>query len=240
MPTSIDLIIDRQIRRWDIERHAPRTGDERDLAPARQPVITVSRQHGTSGVKIAAELASRFQYTLLHRDMIDRMCQSTGISRRLFEALDEHSRSEVTIWFDSMLAGKYFGADDYAKALLKVLYTIAELGGVVVVGRGSNFIVGLDRGFHVRITAPREVRIRQLMARKGIFEKEATREVDTCDHERAEFIRKMCHRPADDPLGYDLIVNEAGLSVEGIVGLLETAAREKLERVRSRARTSVG
>jgi cytidylate kinase len=235
MPGSIDLIIDRQFRRWDYELRKSRGSVEAaDPPPAHRPVITISRQHGTHGTRVAAELANRFEYTLLHRDVIDRMCASTGISRRLMEALDEHSRSELTNWFDSMLAGKYVSAGDYVAALLKTVYSIAQLGGVVVVGRGANFIVGPERGFHARVVAPREDRIRALTMRKEISVKEAAREVDERDHERASFARRLFGRSVDDPLAYDVTINQEGLSPEALARILASAAREKLERLRVR------
>ena len=67
----------------------------------------------------------------LVRDIIDRICESTDYSRRLLEALDEHSQSQLTTWVQSMLAGRYVDEGDYVRALLKTIYSIARLGGVV-------------------------------------------------------------------------------------------------------------
>jgi cytidylate kinase len=236
MHTSIELLIDRQLRRWELERKVASNAGER-AAPraALQPVITVSRQHGSSGAFIAAKLAERFNYTLLHRDMLDRMCESTGYGRRLLESLDEHTRSQLAVWFESMFQGKYMDRSDYIAALFKTVYSIAQLGGVVVVGRGANFIVGLQRGFHIRVVAPREVRIRALMVRRGLPEKDAAREVATVDHERAEFMRKVFGRSVDDPLGYDLVINHVTLSLDTVVSLVAAAALEKFEKLRLNA-----
>src|SRR5437762_5000269 len=157
MGSSIDSIIDRQLRRWEHERQAFRaTGPEPRPRPEIQPVITVSRHHGSSGSEIAAGLAERFGYTLLHRDIIDRMSEDAGLTRRLLESFDEHAPAELTSWFDSILVGTYVDASDYVRALLRVVHSVAQLGGAVVVGRGANFIIGPERGFHARIVAPRE------------------------------------------------------------------------------------
>ena len=76
MRGSIDSIIDRQLRRWEHERRTTRAaGPEPRPGPGFQPVITVSRQHGSSGSTIASALAERFGYTLLHRDVIERMSE---------------------------------------------------------------------------------------------------------------------------------------------------------------------
>lgn len=233
MPASIDRIIDRQLRRWDMERTIGK-GAAKPSEPVTitQPLITLSRMHGSHGAAIAARLAERFRYTLLHRDTIDRLCESTGYARRLLEVLDERSQSQVTNWFDAMLTGKYVDADDYVRALLKIIYSISQLGGVVVVGRGANFIVGPQGGFHIRVVAPREMRIRNVMERRDVIHKEAAHEVDTVDQERTEFIRRRFGHSVDDPLNYDVVVNEAETSPEAVLGWLEIAARQKFQRLR--------
>jgi cytidylate kinase len=234
MPTTIEALIDRQLRRWEHDRRTtPLRPTILETPSAIQPVITVSRQHGSRGSEIARRLADRFQYTLLHRDIIDRICAGTGYTRRLLEMLDEHARSQVTIWIESMLSGRYLDESDYVVALLKTVRSIAQLGGVIVVGRGANFIIGPQAGVHVRVVAPREERIAALMIRKNLTEADATREVETCDEERVKFIRKLFGRSPDDPLAYDLIVNESGRDLDTLVNLVASVADEKIRRLRS-------
>jgi cytidylate kinase len=233
MPGSIEALIDRQLRRWEHDRRNVRAGraSAEHFTPT-EPIITVSRHHGSHGCEVAAKLAERFGYTLLHRDLIDRIAESTGLTRRLLETLDEHSRSQITSWIDSMLWGKYLDEGDYAVGLLTTVRSIARLGGVVVVGRGANFIVGLEGGFHLRVVAPRVERIRNLMARKSLSEANATHEIETVDQERGKFIRKLFHASVDDPLAYDVVVNETGRSVETVVEIVTVAAEEKIERLK--------
>jgi len=230
--SSVDSLLDRQLLRWELERSSGRKRDTtHHETRALAPLITVSRQHGTIGAEIAHRLADHFHYTLLHRDMIERMVESTGHARRLLEALDGHTRSRIATWVESMMAGTYVDEGEYVRALLQTIYSIAELGGVVVVGRAANFIVGPDRGFHVRVVAPREVRIRAIMERSRIGEKEAAHEIDLRDRERADFVRHMFGRSLDDPLGYDVVVNADDQSAETIGRWLAAAAREKFERM---------
>jgi cytidylate kinase len=230
----IENILDRQFRKWELEKgvrvHEQGAGERTPGLAA--PVLTVSRARGAGGTALAERLAQRFGYTLLHRDVIDRICESSGHKRRVIESLDEHSRSQLKIWFDSMLQGTYVDAGDYVKALLEVIFSISHLGGVVVVGRGANFILGPDRGFHLRIVAPPEVRIGNLREQEGYSERDAVREIEKCDHERAEFARKVFGRSIDDPLGYDLVINNISISMEAATSLVAAAAQEKFERLR--------
>ena len=232
MPRSIEELIDRQLRRWEQSRRSPATGSVATVTPIiTQPIITISRQHGSRGKGLAIRLAERFQYTLLHRDVIDRISASTGHTLRLLEALDEHSRSQITTWVDAMLSGKYVDESDYAKGLLQTIHSIARLGGVVVVGRGANFIVEPGVGVHLRVVAPLEERVRHLMQWGSLTADAAAREIKEVDEERAKFVRRLFHRSVDDPVAYDMIINESGHSLETLVALATTVVEEKLARL---------
>lgn len=235
MSHSIDSIVDRQFRRWEMELSiSHQQGARRDSPAIAHPVITVSRQHGSIGSDIAARLAEHFRYTLLHRDIIDRMCQSTDYSRRLLETLDGHAQSQLTNWVTAMLAGRFVDESDYVRALLETVYSIARLGGVVVVGRGSNFIVGLERGFHIRVVAPRETRAEHLMQRSGLSRKDALHEIESIDRHRAEFVRRTFGRSTDDPLAYDVVVNAVSAPAAATAEWLAAASIQKFERMRAR------
>jgi cytidylate kinase len=228
---AIDRIVDRQVRRWEIERAARRDAGGESHAAAVGRVLTVSRQRGARGGQLAARLAERLGFTLLHRDVIDRICASSGHARRIIELLEGHARSRLELWFESVLRGRDVDTNDYVKALLKVIFTVSELGGVVVVGRGSNFILGPDRGFHVRVIAPRDERVRALMERGQRGARDAVREVERADRERAAWVRRALGRDIDDPLGYDLVLNTHERPLEEAATLLALAARLKFERL---------
>lgn len=235
MPT-IEGIINRQLRRWELEKviRAGQAHEEEPKSPL-QPVITVSRQRGSGGSIVAERVAERFHYTLLHRDLINRICASAGTVRRIVESLDEHVKPQLTSWFESILGTKYLDRSDYLKHLVETITSIAQLGGVVVVGRGANFIIGPEWGFHVRVVAPREVRAQRLMARDDKPEKDALRDVETSDRDRAEFIRKVYSRDINEPSAYDLMINTAHLPIESATSLVANAAMDKFERIKRAA-----
>jgi len=225
---SIEALIDRQLRRWEMEKRAREAQPAHERAgPPVHPVITVSRERGCGGGRVAALVARQFDYTLLHHDVIDRICRSSGIRRSIVAALDEHARSQVDIWCDAMLGQRYADADDYVRMLLQTIRSVAELGGAVVVGRGSNFVIGPERGLHVRVVAPREWRIRRLVEHARMNERSAAQEVAARDRERAEFIRKVYSRDIADPTAYDLVINTGAMAFEAAANVIEAAAREK-------------
>lgn len=234
--SSVQAIIDRQLRRWELERAARAAEPRRDKPGAPlHPVITVSRQRGSGGSRIAELLARRFDYTLLHRDVIDRICNSSGIRRSIVASLDEHARSQFAVWCEAIVQQRYADSSDYVRFLLETIRSVADLGGVVVVGRGANFVIGPERGLHVRVVAPREQRIQCLVDHARLSPRQAGREVDARDHERAEFVRKVFHHDIADAGGYDLVVNTGALALPQVVDLVAAAASAKFERLRAEA-----
>jgi len=69
--------------------------------------------------------------------------------------------------------------------------------------------------------------------RDGLTEREAQREIEKTDRERAEWIRRVFGRDIDDPLGYDIIINQLSISMESATSLVAAAAQEKFERMRT-------
>ncbi len=230
--TSIEQIIDRQVRRWELQKsfeetHSSSTG-------ARQmpkPLITISRQHGTGGTLMAEKIAQRFNYTLLDRDIVDRICAESGYKKRIVESLDEHSKSQLQVWVESIITGMQVDLGDYIHHLLQIIYSVSRLGGVVVVGRAANFLIGKNRGFHTRVVGSREFRITNLVQSQKISAEEAERDMERLDRQRADFVRQMTQMDIDDPLGYDLVINNEFVSTDSAVNLLATAAMDKFEQL---------
>jgi len=226
---SIDAIINRQLLRWELEK---KQATEKPAAKAPPPqVVTVSRQAGSRGTFLASRLADELGFTRLHRETIDAICQTSGYRRRIVENLDERFRGDLDVMVEGMITGQSVDHGDYARHLFQVVLSMARLGGVVLVGRGGNFILGPRRGFHIRVVAPREQRIVNLVTYKSVTREVAASEADRVDRERKELIAKLFDRDIDDPRHYDLVINLAFIELEAMVEPTIAAIRSKLARL---------
>ena len=108
---------------------------------------------------------------------------------------------------------------------------MARLGGVLLVGRAGNFILGPLRGFHIRVIAPREQRIANLMKYKQLDKEQATAEADRADNERRQLVSKLFGQDIDDPKHYDLVLNLAFVDVEEMVQPISSAIKAKFARL---------
>jgi cytidylate kinase len=229
--TSIDeALINRQILKWETEKKLTS-----DAAPVLErpvvPIVTISRQSGSRGSYFGSRLAQRLGYQRLHRDAIDAICSSSGYVKRIVESLDDHHRSELALLVEGFLSGQMVDHADYFRHLYHVVHSMSRLGGVVLMGRGGNFILGPRYGFHMRITCPREHRIENLMKYRNCSIKDAKDQIERSDHERRQFISRLFKADIDDPLQYDLVVNTALMDVEDLVETASLALKAKMNKL---------
>jgi cytidylate kinase len=106
---------------------------------------------------------------------------------------------------------------DTAETILR----LAELGNVVLIGRGANVITsGLEHVFHVRLVAPLENRLESVQQSRHMSAKEALAFIQTEDKGRRRYLKKYFHKNIDDPLLYHLVINTGVMPQDQAVGVL--------------------
>ncbi len=227
--TSINAIINRQFLRWELERKEAQERQHERPQPA--PIVTISRQTGSRGSYFGSRLAQRLNYQRLHRQVIDEICESSGYRKRIIESLDEKFRSEIENIADSIFTGQSVDYSDYIRHLGHVILSMSRLGGVIVMGRGANFILGPKNGFHIRVVCPREKRIENLIKYTYNTNNEASTEIDSSDSDRKHFIKNLYGSDIDDSCSYDLVMNSALIDVEEMVEIAQAAIQAKVNKL---------
>ena len=125
--------------------------------------------------------------------------------------------------------------DEYLRYLTKVIGTIGKQGNAIIIGRGGQFILPPEETFRVRLIAPREIRIRNVMRDSATDFENAKRYVYKTEADRNAFHHKHFRADWMDPGYYDLIVNTGPLGIEGAVAVVRAAFAEwkKYPRVQS-------
>jgi cytidylate kinase len=225
MTTAIETIVDRQIRRWELDKNRPKETVPLPEKPG--PIITISRQKGAGGSLAAEKLAELTGFTLIGRDIIDQISLDIGTQKRLVETLDESVRSKFELWVEGIFTRRLVDTSDYLKSLVKIIGAMSHHGKTIIVGRGANFILGRQRGFHVRVIADVDYRINSLMNRYGMDKKTASDEVARSDEQRRKFIKSDFGKDIDEPLAYDMVINSAYFKPEQIARLIMNAFPNK-------------
>lgn len=200
---QIPHIVEKQMRAWEIRRMGNRAKSPGDVGP----VLCISREIGVGARVIAKRLSEELNCTILGRDTIDHVAEDLNAQRQLVDSLDEQGRSGVERWVEGYLHGSPVEYGEYAKSLIKVFRASAEQGSVIFLGRGASFVLGLSKAFCVRLVAPMDRRIAQLMSYLSLTKDAAVEMIRQRDFEREAFIRKVFHRELNDPLAYHLTLN---------------------------------
>lgn len=184
------------------------------------PVITVSIQPGSGGRVMAQRLAERFNFQFYNREIIQEVAKSIKIDPAVVEKIEKERLSGVEDLIASFVRDRYIWPGMYLEHLESIVQTIGEAGNAVIVGRGANFFLQPDQRFSVRVVAPLERRIHNVMKAFGASEAVARKRVANRQERRAAFIKKSFNADVEDPLHYDLVINTAHIHIDEAVDLL--------------------
>jgi cytidylate kinase len=203
-------------------------------------VITISRELGSEGDRIAELLCQELGYRWVDKAMLTQMAQEAGIDEEAVLALERSipTRARLTSTDMRSLYSKQPGAwekktvlDDvtYHRIVREAMEKYAAEGNAIIIGRGGQMILrDHPVALHVHLFAPAELRARRLAARLGISEQEAARRIAASDEEKKLYIRFM-HDNANwkDPKYYHLMINTAAVPPEVAAQIIMLAARAR-------------
>jgi cytidylate kinase len=166
-------------------------------------VVTVAREYGSGGGRIAQLLAGRLGWKLLDRCLVEKIAETARIAPQVAEKFDERpdpwfDRLAEVFWQSPGLSGYIggpvpdrFDADVAAHMTHRIIEEAAEIGDCVIVGRGSQCILQQsEEAFHVFVYAPRSERLARLLSRNAQLSKvEAEKKMDAEDATRAAYVR---------------------------------------------------
>ncbi len=179
-------------------------------------IVTLSQLHGSRGEAIAREVAHRLGFRLITPAQVSEVIhQRYGFSYSLTGEILQTPRDDRTIRV-------------FANLISAVLTDMAVLNDILVLECGSQFIFrAFPNAFHVRIIAPRDMRVHNLMKDSGLDFDGALREMEAHDRKQNRFLRSSFRRPGDNPDRYNLTINTAAFDVEEAVELILLSVRMK-------------
>lgn len=181
-------------------------------------IITIEREYGSGGGEIAQLVANRLGWKLWDQRLTEEIARLANCPKAVVEAREERNDPLYYRLFKSFMRGSYEGSINAPKlnlvdseTILKITKRVvehaADKGDCVIVGRGSQqFLKGRSDTLRLFLYAPREDKIRRLLAR-GKSTKEAEELVDTVDQERADFIQKYFNVEWPDRAIYHTMIN---------------------------------
>jgi cytidylate kinase len=184
-------------------------------------VLTVNREFGSGGGRIAQTIAGWLGWKLLDRDIIDAIAYAAHVDSKVVRQYDEHVDSwlrrinQQAMRSAALAAGlelgenSVFDAEEMVKISRKIIEEAHAEGNCVIVGRGSQCVLQHKPDvYHVFVYAPYKERILRLRNR---LEKGANVEqrIRTVDEERAKYLQQYFGKNWCNPHLYDLMISSS-------------------------------
>jgi len=182
-------------------------------------VVTVSRDFGSLGKKVAQLLADTLEVRCCDRSILQEVARRAHVDEELVSALDEHVSNINDHWWQHLQHKNTFSYEDYYHHLVKTVLSISRSGGVIV-GRGANHILGEAKAFRVRISGSEAQCARRIAEREQITLEESTKKVREVNQERAEYIKMLYDADINDNSSYDLILNSDRYHITQMVEMI--------------------
>ncbi len=222
---------ERQMQAWSMtascEDRVVRMKDFQQLARRVHCYLAISREAGAGGGSIAEIVGRRLGWEVLGQDLLDHIAERFRSNRMMLDLVDETPSNWIYDVLGTWMDSKIIPHETYLVQLGRVVLAAAKRGNVVFVGRGAQFLLPREKGFVVRLVAPLQCRVENLMRSKGITEADAKRYIKEVDPRRVEFGRRFFHHDVTDPLLYDLILNTGRLGMEGAAELILAAIAKR-------------
>jgi hypothetical protein len=215
-----------------------RTGSTR-AGRRREPAIAISRQTGAGALRTAEELAAYLQehgpkgkppWTVFDRNLVEQVLQEHNLPQQLAQYMPEDRVSQISDMVEELL-GLHPPSWTLLRQTTETILHLAELGNVILIGRGANVITAkLDNVFHARLIGSEEVRVGRVEEHYRLEHKPALEFLRKADRGRKRYLRRYFHQNIDNPLLYHLTLNTDRLTVSQAAELLGDAVIRKFYR----------
>lgn len=219
-----------------IETHPKEKGSERKGKFEKGPCITISRETGAGADIISQKLIEILQkykkenlpdWTIFYKNLIEKVLEDHHLPKTLSEIFDEKKYSVIISFASELLAGQP-SIHSLVHKTTKTILSLAEIGNVIIVGRGGNIVTGnLPNAFHIRLVSMIEDRTKHIKEVYGYDNKQAADFLKKDDQARKNYISTYFHKQIDDPLLYHLIINTHRINYNHAAELIADAVMTK-------------
>ena len=189
-------------------------------------VITISRQYGSGGKTLGAMIATELGYEFADSEIVAKVAEMANVSTHWVETVENEAGGKLSRFVsrmvsrplvDKILKGErgYIDETIYLDYLVLIIAQIADEGDVVILGRGSQYILDdHPEAFHILMIDEFENRVRFMQKNYELSESRATRLIRGEDKRRKTLYQKLGKTDYDDPFLYHLVLNMSKISLE--------------------------
>lgn len=204
-----------------------------DAAAKVRRAVTLSRQAGCGAVHVGEKLAHYLQehapqtgvkWTIFDRQLMAKVLEDHNLPKHIEKLLPEDRASRV----EELLAELFHvhpSVNTMMKLLSETVLQLAELGSVIIIGRGANIVTArLPHVLHVRLVASLEDRIERIARDDHKTPEEARRFCLEEDAARTRYMKTYFNTDINNPLHYHLVLNTSRIGYDNAARMIGEAA----------------
>ncbi len=189
-------------------------------------VITISRQFGAGGITLGKKIAESLGYTFADSDILQRVAKEANVSTHWVESFEKEAGSKLSRMISSMISKRwlervladergYLDEQIYLDYLVLIIAQFADEGNVVILGRGSQYILNdHPDAVHILLVNEFESRVQFIMKRYEMARNKAERLVINEDRRRVSLYKRLGKSDYENPQLYHMVLNMGRLDLE--------------------------
>jgi cytidylate kinase len=195
-------------------------------------VITISRQYGAGGKTLGQMIANELGYTFADSNIIQRVAKEANVSTKWVESVEKEAGGKLSRFVSKMVSKPlvdrvlkdergYIDEEIYLDYLVLIIAQIADEGDVVILGRGSQYILNdHPDAYHLLLIDEIENRVKFMMEHYDLSRRRADQVVNNEDKRRMNLYRKLGKTDYDQPSLYHLVLNMGKVNLQKALGLV--------------------
>ena len=124
-PHNIEVLIDRQMRRWDLQQVS-------EVTSLRPPCMALSRLPHSGAAEIGQRVAERLDYGFFGREIVDEIASEEGVNAGIVAGVDEHVESAIERHVLDGFRHRKFTETDYLRDAVRIVSTLGMRGRTIV------------------------------------------------------------------------------------------------------------
>lgn len=201
-------------------------------------VITMSKEFGTEGEKVASLATKKLGYEYIGKNLIASIAKELHISESEEETFRKTSQSRILRFVDrytcsivqKVVDREHGCLDDksYYETTKRLVEKSYEAGDVMILGWGGQCILrDKPNVLHVRLKKDAGIKIDEVMAARNLDHKAAKEFIEREEGDLRAYIKEYFNEDWNDARLYDLIIDMGKNSVEQAVEMICANVKHK-------------
>jgi len=184
-------------------------------------VVTISREYGSGGRYVGKMLADSLGIPFYDKELISLAAKESGFTEDYIQE-NEQKKNKGGV-------SEYNGEDAIFIAESKVIQSLAEKGSCVIVGRCADYVLkDKENVFRIFLYSSMEDKVRRAVQYYHLEEKNAVKQIQKVDKERAKHYKYYTNQEWKDFSHYDFALNVGSLGVDAASDMIRDILMKKV------------